>query len=165
MEDSGPRLQALKFPWTLHSNETEQKEHVESMEPKSWDERQIAHGEQMLNVLQLSPVWQCKYTIPEFMRPRREDGKRQLILSWDIQFWFQAGFSYVMKWLQSILSFPYLESLRNTWGINRHFRPVVLHNDFCTVGVPSCTPRHPPSYILQSTVRAEGLLRNDTNQK
>lgn len=51
-----------------------------------------------------------------------------------------------MRWLQSILSFPCLDSLRTTRGINRHFRPVALHNDFCSVDVPGCAP-HPPSLL------------------
>lgn len=37
---------------------TEQKEHVEYVGPNSWDEKQIDHDEQKLNVLQSSQVWQ-----------------------------------------------------------------------------------------------------------
>lgn len=70
-----------------------------------------------------------------------------------------------MRWLQSILSFPCLDSLSTTGGINRHFRPVALHNDFCGVDVPGCTPRHPSLLHTPKQNESRGLAPRQNELK
>lgn len=70
-----------------------------------------------------------------------------------------------MRWLQSILSFPCLDSLSTTGGINRHFRPVAFHNDFCGVDVPGCTPRHPSLLHTPKQNESRGLAPRQNELK